>query len=188
VLEALPVISVPALRLCPFAWTAHRTSRPDTKICAASAGTPDAPRCGFSRKVAAALQATKHPFGFFDILSDEAVRQARCYLSPSLWTLLGSYVVVDIVKRPVQLVHESPLTNPSYNVANLLSVACRYPLFLTGSEKTPFLHRQGIKEYGQWPTFPQVWVRGELLGGCDIVETLDAEGSLAASIDDMLAA
>ena len=47
---------------------------------------------------------------------------------------------------------------------------------------------QGIKEYGQWPTFPQVWVRGELLGGCDIVETLDAEGSLAASIDDMLAA
>ena len=45
-----------------------------------SAGTPDAPRCGFSRKVAAALQATEHPFGFFDILSDEAVRQVRKHL------------------------------------------------------------------------------------------------------------
>ena len=42
----------------------------------AFAGTPDAPRCGFSRKVAAAVQATGHPFGFFDILTDDAVRQA----------------------------------------------------------------------------------------------------------------
>ena len=32
----------------------------------------------------------------------------------------------------------------------------------------------------------QLWVRGELLGGCDIVQTLEEEGSLAASIDDML--
>ena len=46
----------------------------------APAGTPDAPRCGFSRKVAAAVQATGHPFGFFNILTDEAVRQARSLL------------------------------------------------------------------------------------------------------------
>ena len=45
---------------------------------------------------------------------------------------------------------------------------------------------QGIKELSEWPTFPQLFVRGELLGGCDIVETLAAEGSLASSIDDML--
>ncbi len=48
------------------------------------------------------------------------------------------------------------------------------------------LWRQGIKAYGEWPTFPQLWVRGDLLGGCDIVETLAAEGSLKMSIDDML--
>lgn len=45
---------------------------------------------------------------------------------------------------------------------------------------------QGVKEFSEWPTFPQLFVGGELLGGCDIVETLAAEGSLKGSIDDML--
>ena len=54
------------------------------------------------------------------------------------------------------------------------------------SNDSPNYLRQGIKAYGEWPTFPQLWVRGELLGGCDIVQTLEEEGSLAASIDDML--
>lgn len=30
------------------------------------------------------------------------------------------------------------------------------------------LIRSGMKEYSQWPTFPQVWIQGELFGGCDI--------------------
>ncbi|KAF5544608.1 glutaredoxin [Fusarium mexicanum] len=30
--------------------------------------------------------------------------------------------------------------------------------------------RQGIKEYANWPTFPQLWVNGELVGGLDIVK------------------
>lgn len=29
--------------------------------------------------------------------------------------------------------------------------------------------RQAIKQYGDWPTFPQLYVKGELVGGCDIV-------------------
>jgi hypothetical protein len=29
--------------------------------------------------------------------------------------------------------------------------------------------RQGLKEYADWPTFPQLWVDGELVGGLDIV-------------------
>jgi glutaredoxin-related protein len=39
-------------------------------------GTPDAPRCGFSSRTVAALRKSGVPFGHFDILSDEAVRQA----------------------------------------------------------------------------------------------------------------
>ena len=38
-------------------------------------GTPDAPRCGFSSRVVKALQKSGTPFGHFDILSDETVRQ-----------------------------------------------------------------------------------------------------------------
>ena len=36
-----------------------------------------------------------------------------------------------------------------------------------------------IKEYSNWPTTPQLYVDGELIGGCDIVEELDANGELS---------
>jgi monothiol glutaredoxin len=39
--------------------------------------------------------------------------------------------------------------------------------------------REGLKEYSHWPTFPQLYVKGELIGGCDIVMDLDRKGELA---------
>lgn len=38
--------------------------------------------------------------------------------------------------------------------------------------------RQGMKEYTQWPTFPQLYVRGKFVGGCDIVRDLHTDGEL----------
>jgi monothiol glutaredoxin len=38
--------------------------------------------------------------------------------------------------------------------------------------------REGIKEYSSWPTIPQLYVRGELVGGCDIVSDLFESGEL----------
>ncbi len=38
--------------------------------------------------------------------------------------------------------------------------------------------RQGIKEYGQWPTIPQLYVNKELLGGSDIVMEMFESGEL----------
>ena len=38
--------------------------------------------------------------------------------------------------------------------------------------------REGIKEYGQWPTIPQLYVKGELLGGCDITLEMFESGQL----------
>ena len=87
-------------------------------------GNPEAPRCGFSQKVVAALQAVKVPFNTFDILIDEEVRQ-------------------------------------------------------------------GLKEYSQWPTYPQLYVKGELLGGCDVILEMQEDGEcikslfLAYSLTDM---
>jgi monothiol glutaredoxin len=43
--------------------------------------------------------------------------------------------------------------------------------------------RQGLKEYSNWPTFPQLYVGGKLVGGCDIVSSLNDSGEL----DTMLA-
>src|ERR1043165_4154666 len=38
--------------------------------------------------------------------------------------------------------------------------------------------RQGIKEFSQWPTIPQLYVKGEFIGGCDIVREMFQTGEL----------
>jgi len=38
--------------------------------------------------------------------------------------------------------------------------------------------RQGIKEYANWPTIPQLYVNGEFVGGCDIVREMYSSGEL----------
>jgi monothiol glutaredoxin len=38
--------------------------------------------------------------------------------------------------------------------------------------------RQGLKEYSNWPTFPQLYIDGKLVGGCDIVMSLSESGEL----------
>ncbi|MBT4921458.1 MAG: Grx4 family monothiol glutaredoxin [Rickettsiales bacterium] len=38
--------------------------------------------------------------------------------------------------------------------------------------------RQGIKEYSEWPTIPQLYIKGEFVGGCDIVKDSYATGEL----------
>jgi len=38
--------------------------------------------------------------------------------------------------------------------------------------------RQGIKEYSNWPTIPQLYVDGKFVGGCDIVEQMNDNGEL----------
>ena len=38
--------------------------------------------------------------------------------------------------------------------------------------------REGIKEFSQWPTVPQVYIAGEFIGGCDIVSQLFQSGEL----------
>ena len=38
--------------------------------------------------------------------------------------------------------------------------------------------RDGMKEFSNWPTFPQLYVNGEFVGGCDIVKAMHASGEL----------
>jgi monothiol glutaredoxin len=38
--------------------------------------------------------------------------------------------------------------------------------------------REGLKAYSNWPTFPQLYVKGELIGGCDIVVEMYHSGEL----------
>ncbi|KAJ3825663.1 glutaredoxin [Lentinula raphanica] len=78
-------------------------------------GSPDAPRCGFSRRICGLLRDQKVDFAHFDILTDESVRQ-------------------------------------------------------------------GLKKRNDWPTFPQLIINGEFVGGLDIVQEMVENGEFADAL------
>ena len=47
--------------------------------------------------------------------------------------------------------------------------------------------RQGLKEYSNWPTFPQLYVKGELIGGSDIVVEMYHSGELKQLLEETAA-
>ena len=75
-------------------------------------GNPSMPQCGFSAAVVSILKELKVPFGSFNILADQELRE-------------------------------------------------------------------GLKEHSRWPTYPQLYLDGKLVGGCDIVRELHQRGELA---------
>ncbi|KAJ1824775.1 glutaredoxin [Coemansia sp. RSA 2599] len=80
-------------------------------------GTAAQPRCGFSKKIVNMLNEQNIKYGYFDILTDEQVRQ-------------------------------------------------------------------GLKEYSDWPTYPQLYISGELVGGVDIVSEMIESGELIEMIPE----
>ena len=44
--------------------------------------------------------------------------------------------------------------------------------------------RQGIKDYSDWPTIPQLYVKGEFVGGCDIIIEMTLSGELDTMFED----
>jgi monothiol glutaredoxin len=75
-------------------------------------GSPQMPQCGFSAAVVGVLKEVGAPFGSYNILADQELRE-------------------------------------------------------------------GLKEYSSWPTYPQLYVDGNLVGGADIVRDMHARGELA---------
>lgn len=47
--------------------------------------------------------------------------------------------------------------------------------------------RAELPKYANWPTFPQLWVDGELIGGCDIIMEMAQQGELKEVIDESVA-
>ena len=44
--------------------------------------------------------------------------------------------------------------------------------------------RQGIKDYSDWPTIPQLYVKGEFVGGCDIITEMTLSGELDTLLEE----
>lgn len=63
-------------------------------------------------------------------------------------------------------------------VLNYMGVAFRDVNVLSSDEM-----RQGIKDFSDWPTVPQLYVKGEFVGGCDIVSEMTLSGELDQLFD-----
>jgi monothiol glutaredoxin len=44
--------------------------------------------------------------------------------------------------------------------------------------------RQGIKDYSDWPTIPQLYIKGEFVGGCDIIKEMFEKGELKQILEN----
>ena len=44
--------------------------------------------------------------------------------------------------------------------------------------------RQGIKEFSDWPTIPQLYIKGEFIGGCDIIKDMFEKGELKKALEE----
>lgn len=74
----------------------------------------------------------------------------------------------------------------SASVVNILNTLI--PKYTTVNILTDADVRGGMKEYSDWPTFPQLFVRGEFIGGADIVRQMHESGDLEKKLGDLVAA
>ncbi|CAJ1938290.1 unnamed protein product [Cylindrotheca closterium] len=220
--------SGPAVRPLPEDPEKELAARLDTLIKRDSVmlfmkGDPSAPKCGFSREAVELLQKHEVPFGSFDILSDDSVRQGlkkhsnwptypQIYVNGNLvggldvlketaeegslkeqWGVTGPATVItplqdrlaSLVKRSDVMIFmkglpSAPKCGFSRQMIGLLDESgVAYDAFniLEDSEV-----RQGLKEFSNWPTYPQLYVKGELVGGLDICKELAEDGDLVDTL------
>ena len=76
---------------------------------------------------------------------------------------------------------DSPQCGFSSKASRLL-IACGKPFSFVDILANPEI-RANLPQFSNWPTFPQLFVNGELIGGCDIITELHESGELQSIID-----
>lgn len=187
-------------------------------------GKPNEPKCGFSHKVVEILRQEKVDFEFFDILSDEEVRQGlKVYSNWSSYPQLyikgeligGSDIVLEMQKSGElrKVLAEKGIVQKETIEDRLKKLISSSPvmLFMKGAPDAPRCGfsskvvnalreegvsfgsfdiltdeevRQGLKVFSNWPTFPQLYYKDELIGGCDIVLELKKNGELKSALTE----
>jgi monothiol glutaredoxin len=99
-------------------------------------------------------------------------------LDPALRERLESIVRSDRVVVFMKGTPDAPQCGFSAQVVSILGrLVPTYGSFDVLSDREI---REGIKEFSNWPTIPQLYVDGEFIGGCDIITDLHESGELAA--------
>jgi Grx4 family monothiol glutaredoxin len=213
-------------------------------------GTPNQPKCGFSRQAVEILTSSNLTFGYFNILEDNDVRQGLKEYSdwptyPQLYVrgelvggldimkelmddedgggglveqldlsdfVIGSSTIVDsslgatTANATTDATTDADAATTSLNdKLKQLITRHRIMLFMKGIPSSPKCGfsrqiveildsyqvsydafnilededvRQGLKVYSDWPTYPQLYVEGDLVGGLDIVREMEESGDL----------
>jgi monothiol glutaredoxin len=89
---------------------------------------------------------------------------------------------VLVFMKGSKLMPQCGFSNNVVQILNVLGVA-----YETVDVLQDFDIRQGIKEYSQWPTIPQVYINGEFIGGSDIMIELYQSGELQQMVEVALA-
>ena len=89
---------------------------------------------------------------------------------------------IMVFMKGTKLMPQCGFSNNVVQILNSLGVQ-----FNTFDVLSDYEIRQGIKEYSDWPTIPQVYLKGEFLGGSDILIEMYNSGSLKEKIEIELA-
>jgi monothiol glutaredoxin len=106
-------------------------------------------------------------------------------LDPQLHSKIDQIVKSDAVVLFMKGTRSFPQCGFSASVVNILNTLI--PKYTTVNVLTDQDVRTGMKEYSDWPTFPQLFVRGEFVGGADIVKQLYETGELEKHLGDLVA-
>ena len=80
----------------------------------------------------------------------------------------------------------APMCGFSATAVQILQ-ACNLPLFFSVNVLEEPEIREGIKVFSDWPTIPQLYVRGEFVGGCDIMREMYQSGELQQLLEGLAA-
>ena len=85
---------------------------------------------------------------------------------------------VMVFMKGTKLMPQCGFSNNVVQILNSLGV-----VFNTFDVLSDFEIREGIKMYSDWPTIPQLYIKGEFIGGCDIIKEMFETGELAKLLE-----
>ncbi|VDD76544.1 unnamed protein product [Mesocestoides corti] len=160
-------------------------------------GNPNEARCGFSRKMLEILRKNNIEFDFFDILSDDSIREGSEMAVNSC--VLFYLVYLNISVGIKEYLSEREVIDFEYHSSISFGSVIRIRKKITkGSERSRYILNclvgnmksiirclsiiVGLKVYSDWPTYPQLYANGELIGGVDIVRQLAENNELRSAL------
>src|SRR5439155_19605375 len=106
-------------------------------------------------------------------------------LDPDTRKKIDGLVASDSVVLFMKGTRSFPQCGFSASVVNILNTLI--PKYTTVNVLTEGDVRVGMKDYSDWPTFPQLYVKGEFVGGADIVRQMYESGDLEKKLGELVA-